>query len=173
MRTPIDVSLRFWDKVRIGDGCWLWTGCRREPYGAVWIGGRSGGLQGAHRVAYTLLRGPIPDGLQVLHDCPDGDNPLCVRPSHLFLGTQADNVADCLAKGRFAIGDRNGSRQHRERLPRGEAHPAARLSVEQVSSIRERWNAGESVTSIASAMSVSRRTIRRVGTGAGWRHVED
>ena len=97
---------RFWAKVdRSGPGpehrpelgpCWQWTASRtRAGYGKFSI--RRGCFEESHRVSWRLHSGPIPDGLWVLHHC---DNPPCVRPSHLFLGTNADNVADMLAKGR-------------------------------------------------------------------------
>lgn len=88
---------RFAAKVRRGspDECWLWTGTRRAGYGLVSAGGRQ---QGAHRIAYELEHGcAIPDGLDVLHSC---DNPSCVNPRHLSIGTHTDNMRDMAAKGR-------------------------------------------------------------------------
>ncbi len=86
---------RFWGKVlRTGD-CWLWVGARNpKDYGKLGLYGKT---LASHRVSYELSFGPIPDGLAVLHKC---DNPPCVRPDHLFLGTLKDNSQDCLAKGR-------------------------------------------------------------------------
>ena len=81
----------FWRKVQRDDGCWMWTAGRDgDGYGSY----RN---KRAHRVAWQLTRGPIPDGLVVCHSC---DNPACVRPDHLFLGTQQDNIQDMLRKGR-------------------------------------------------------------------------
>lgn len=93
---------RFWRRVNKTDTCWLWTGgCiggrDRGPthvYGEVW---RDNVKLLTHRVSWEMAFGPIPDGLFVLHRC---DTPLCVRPDHLFLGTQADNARDMWAKGR-------------------------------------------------------------------------
>lgn len=82
-----------------GNACWLWTGAlQSERYGclAVREGGRRMSIR-AHRIAWELFRGPIPAGLNVLHAC---DQPRCANPEHLFLGTQADNIRDCVMKGR-------------------------------------------------------------------------
>lgn len=76
----------------------------------------------AHRLAYVLAKGPIPDGLCVLHNCPTGDNPACCNPAHLWLGTNAQNIADRDAKGRTATGEGHGSHRHPERVARGERH---------------------------------------------------
>lgn len=111
----MEIATRFWRKVKRGppDECWPWTGRRGgRGYGRV-------GSCGAHRLAWELTNGAIPAGLWVLHRC---DNPPCVNPSHLWLGTHADNMADMRAKGRSARGDRHGSRLHPERRPRGERH---------------------------------------------------
>jgi hypothetical protein len=97
---PRPVADRFWPKVEKTDGCWLWTGATdRRGYGKIFDG--AGKLLIASRVAHELCIGPIPDGLCVLHKC---DNPPCVNPDHLFLGTFGDNTQDMLAKGR----NRNG-----------------------------------------------------------------
>jgi hypothetical protein len=103
------LSARFWPKVSKSDGCWTWTGKTGNGYGQIRIAGKGSGLIGAHRLSWALHYGPIPAGLFVCHNCPDGDNPLCVRPEHLFLGTHEQNMADMVAKGRAASGDRNGN----------------------------------------------------------------
>jgi hypothetical protein len=114
--TKVDPS-HFWSKVHLGDGCWEWT-ARRYPrgYGAYDLP-RPLKMQRrpvpAHRVAYALFYGVEPGGLWVLHRC---DNPPCVRPDHLFLGTHADNMADMYAKKR----DKNSKKTH---CPQG--HPYA------------------------------------------------
>lgn len=99
------MSERFWSKVQKSEGCWEWQGERRP--GAFCYGRFEQYLDGeilrvaAHRMAWTLEHGPIPQGLCVLHRC---DNPPCVRPDHLFLGTMADNTHDMMAKGRAKFG---------------------------------------------------------------------
>ena len=91
---------RFWSKVRKADGCWEWTGAATERgYGVLGRGERGLGNEKAHRVSWMLHHGQIPDGLWVLHRC---DNPKCVRPDHLFLGTSDDNIADMHAKSQNA-----------------------------------------------------------------------
>ena len=90
-------TARFWNKVDKSGACWLWTASARKGYGHFRVGARS---KGSHRVSWELERGPIPEGLHVLHNCPGGDNRACVNPDHLWLGTNADNMADKVAKGR-------------------------------------------------------------------------
>lgn len=89
---------RFWARVQRGDGCWLWTGARNEfGYGRVSIRSR---VYKAHRVAWYLARGPVPDGIDVLHSC---DNPPCCNPAHLHLGTHRQNMREMVARNpRFA-----------------------------------------------------------------------
>ncbi len=77
------------------NGCWLWTGCvNNKGYGALYIRGK---VEGAHRAYWEVYNGSIPDNMCVLHTC---DNPPCVNPDHLFLGTQSDNMIDKIKKGR-------------------------------------------------------------------------
>lgn len=98
------VSERFWAKVQKSDGCWIWTGgTQRGGYGH--FNKRSDDpvtSWRAHRVAYELSVGPIPDGMNLCHTC---DNRKCVRPDHMFLGMQKDNIADMYSKGRNYVPD--------------------------------------------------------------------
>jgi hypothetical protein len=101
----VPVAMRFWPRVAFGDGCWEWQGSRvSNGYGH--INGIGNGY--AHRAAWELTYGPIPDGLQVLHRC---DNPPCVRLDHLFIGTTLDNMRDRDAKGRGRGGPNRPSLQ--------------------------------------------------------------
>ena len=96
-----DVADRFWEKVdkQPGDGCWVWVGAKTRGYGIIGIG--SSQALKAHRFSWEIHFGPIPpETPHVLHNCPGGDNPSCVRPDHLFLGDQRINVKDMAAKGR-------------------------------------------------------------------------
>jgi DNA-binding XRE family transcriptional regulator len=145
---------RFWDKVQMVrgvrklafPGCWEWCGSRfREGYGRIYVGGRR---IGAHRYIWEQEHGPIPSGLSVLHRC---DNPRCVRPDHLFLGTPLDNAQDMARKGR-ARGNRSG-----------EENNNARLRDVDVQAIRERWRATRKrwglQTTLAKEFGVSQMTI--------------
>ena len=133
---------RFWGKVRVaqGEGCWEWTGWRlqRSGYGMMWPGIR------AHRLAYELMNGRIPSGMSVLHRC---DNPPCVRPDHLFLGTQADNMRDMIRKGRR-------SRDCHAKV--GTPSKARRLSAAQVVSARKLYASGKtSLSRIAKSLGIT------------------
>lgn len=94
---PIKERLMAKVEKRADTGCWVWTGTMQNSkgYGSIYYDRKN---ERVHRVSYKLFIGPIPDGLFVLHRC---DNPPCINPEHLFLGTPMDNTRDCLSKGRF------------------------------------------------------------------------
>ena len=134
--------------------CWLWTAATNENgYGVMRPEGkRSGPTIKAHRVA-VALDGRDPAGVCVLHRC---DNPPCVNPAHLMLGTMADNTQDMVLKHRGLIGECNGN---------------AKLTEQDVLAIRRRRHAGEQRKVLAAEFGVSGATVTRVANGEGWRHV--
>ena|SRR6478609_4188748 len=94
---PSSTEERFWAKVEKTDACWLWTASlTKGGYGQFWFTLPRKRID-AHRAAWIITNGPIPDGLYVCHHC---DTPRCVRPDHLFLGTPHDNTQDVIRKGR-------------------------------------------------------------------------
>ena len=152
---------RFWSKVcKTNDdaGCWEWTASKtRLGYGQFKVGGRKGKMLKAHRVSYDLYRGEIGD-LCVLHRC---DNRACVRPDHLFLGTQLDNMSDREAKGRGG-----------QKLRRGEGNGRAKLTCEQVLAIRNRHAVGDvSMTRMADEFGVSKTHISHILHRKTWIHL--
>jgi len=170
----------FWRHVRKTETCWLWTGTiAGNGYGRL---ERHGRTCSAHRVAYELVNGPIPEGMILCHTC---DVRCCVRPDHLFPGTYTDNMQDASRKGRMASGDRhwshlhpervssgdrNGARIHIERMSRGEDNGNASLTWVNVREIR-RLHVEESVSQreLARRFKVARTSIRGIVTGKAWR----
>lgn len=147
MRYP-SLSERLSAKTRYSLACWQWTGARRTAgYGVIWHRGRS---ISTHRAAWELAYGAIPLGLCVLHWC---DDPTCVNPAHLFLGTKGENCADRSAKGRDS---------------HGEDHYLAKLSDDKVREIR---TSDRSNTDLARKYGVSREAVRAARERRTWRHV--
>lgn len=157
LRDDVKVAARFWTKVRrpASDECWPWTGAlsTKSGYGRICVDGR---VVNAHRVAWALTHGPIPEGMDVLHRC---DNPPCVSPDHLFLGTHADNMRDRKQKGRNpnVIGIRN---------------PKARLTEADVLAIRERRRNGDHrVEATAEQYGISVANYWAIVYRRSWKHL--
>lgn len=157
----------FWRHVAVGDQgeCWVWTGATAQGYG-VWA--FSGRMQGAHRIAWILQHGPIPEGRYVCHRC---DNPPCCNPKHLFLGSQGENMADAAAKSRVARGDRHYTRRNPEAVLRGHQHGCAKLTPDDVRAIRRRAAQGETQLALGEEFGVTQTTIFKIVHRQRWRHV--
>ncbi len=147
---------RFWFKVNVGNPteCWKWLAyCDPCGYGKFYVP-QQRGMGYASRVAYELTNGPIPKGLYVLHRC---DNPPCVNPSHLFLGSKKDNTQDMVRKQRGLVGVKNGQ---------------AKLTAAQVTRIRARVAEGARRRDIADEHNVSLTTIDHIVWRETWKHIE-
>jgi hypothetical protein len=152
---------RFWNKVRIAEGCWTWTASPSVGYGQLPRGPHAAGCTKAHVASWILHFGPIPEHQCVLHAC---DNRRCVNPAHLFLGTQRDNLDDMRIKGRAAI---------------GEAHGRAKLTEPQALAIRNRYRKGSrwhrrgNAKELAQEFGISIAQIVGIAQGRNWFHLTD
>lgn len=158
---------RFWAKVQKSEACWVWRGtidARTGGYGRFRPDGHGRQVR-AHRVSWELANGPIPEGMHVLHRC---DNPPCVRPDHLFLGTNRDNIADRVAKGR---GRGFTFRPDARSKPRGSQNGMAKLLESDIPHIRAAAAAGESQRAIARRYGVDPGTVWGIVRRRTWRHV--
>jgi hypothetical protein len=145
--TPMLVRLASYVEPDLNGGCLLWSGAASEGYGTLRIARKK---VFTHRLSWELANGPIPKGMHVLHRC---DVRACVNPAHLFLGSNADNVADMVAKGRNSVGERNGQAK------------LTRLLVQDISC---RLEAGETGTAISHALGVSEKTVSSIKKGKSW-----
>lgn len=156
----------FWDRVKIGqkNECWPFLGTPHNHDGHCQFT-FNGEREGAHRLAWILTNGEIPDGFWVLHKC---DNPPCCNPDHLFLGSIQDNIADMVAKGRNVKGDRARERNFR----RGSEHGCAKLTENSVIEIRIRHANGEMQTTLAHEFGVTKHAIWRIVNRITWGHIK-
>ena len=151
---------RFWSKVKKTDGCWNWTASTgTKGYGQFFTGtAKARKVVRAHRLSWEMTNGAVPLGLCVLHRC---DNRLCVRPSHLWLGTNQDNTDDMIAKGRR----RQGSRLI------GEQNPSSKLTRDEVLRLRKVLDEGSSLSIVASQFGVSKSTAWNIKRGKTWKGI--
>lgn len=167
---PTTIS-RFWKYVTKStdpDGCWHWAGtCDLAGYGRLNVNHRP---HMAHRLSWIIHNGSIPDGMNVCHRC---DNPPCVNPNHLFLGTQRDNIMDCFRKGRArrAKGADTGWYTHPDSMARGEANGRSKVTEEVVMAIRTRYAAGVGPRQLAREYGIHRETIRMIVARRTWTHL--
>lgn len=157
----VDPVVRFWAKVRKsdGEGCWEWT-AGKQASGHGFFFPKHGKIVRAYRYAWELTFGAIPAGLCVLHHC---DNPACVRPDHLFLGTQADNMRDMDAKGRRA--------KHNPANQSGEKNHQAKLTADIVQRIKALSASGVRQAEIMRVTGVDRRRVWSIVHGETWKHI--
>jgi hypothetical protein len=196
--TPPTLAERFWAKVAKGDpdACWEWTGRRhKQGYGIFWIGTKP--LLG-HRVAFALANGPVPAGQCVCHRC---DNPPCVNPAHLFLGTQQENMRDMSRKrrghaltadqvaevralreggltvrevaARFGVSAATVTRDVRLGRAKGERNAKARLTADEVQAIRAFRRAGMPTTFLSRIYGVTKGAVSSIARRKSWRHLPD
>ena len=152
-RQPVEA--RFWNRVDKTGDCWEWTGYKQaRGYGEMSVDGKR---VLAHRVSYKLEHGDIPDGVSVCHHC---DNPSCVRPSHLFIGTQKDNMRDAANKGRMAGHSNKGS-----------LHGKSKLVESDVCEIRRLHSLGITQTTLSKMWNVSPSHVCNIVNRVYWKHV--
>lgn len=155
----IPLEERFWKHVNklSEDECWPWTGATtRGGYAQLSVGRYKpdATIWGVHRLSYILHKGEIPDGMLILHSC---DNPRCVNPKHLRVGTTLDNMRDRHAKGHYSVGSQN---------------TAAKLTEADVAEIRRIYNTSRTSTKvIAKQFSITREHAWNIATRRSWKHI--
>lgn len=155
-RNHATVEERFWRNVQKTESCWFWLGTKsRNAYGIIGLGGRDKKYITAHRLSYKMHHGDIPDKCVVMHSC---DNPSCVNPDHLSIGTYKDNALDAIAKGR-----------HARITPKGSKNGKSVLNEQKVLYIRSRPDVSHA--KLAAELGVSASCIRGVRSGRTWGHI--
>lgn len=178
-----DIAPRFWSKVKLcahgsdcSECCWLWQAATVRGYGNFFMPKaiRQGHtkLMRAPRVCWWLTHGEWPGDLHVLHTC---DNPLCVQPAHLWLGSIDDNQKDSMRKGRRPTGEAHGLRLHPEATRKGAANSNTKLTPDLVYRIRTLIQAGNKDTAITRMLpiKINRNTIRFIRLRRIWKHLPE
>jgi hypothetical protein len=166
---PEKVLKDFQRRVTPGDPaqCWAWPGTvSLKGYGTLPVPEFHYFL--AHRVAYALSHNVDPGPQCVLHTC---DNPPCVNPAHLWLGSKSDNSRDRTRKGRTAAGDRNGTHTHPDSVPKGVRRPAHKLTEDDVRTVRQLFSQGVLRSHLARRFQVSWMAIDALLQGHTWTHI--
>lgn len=174
---------RFWDRLvakflskldadRSNDSCWEWRGSKQygRGYGRLAYGHKRHGtfyFESAHRFSYRYFKGDIGKDLCVCHKC---DNPGCVNPDHLFLGTQTENQADKMAKGRTSCGESH-SLATKAKTPRGSRNKASILRESDIPEILKLRKQGERFRQIGQRFGVSKTAIQYIFEGRSWAHI--
>lgn len=148
----LDYEAHFWKQVDKTEDCWLWKLSTDDcGYGQVFQHGKR---YLAHRRAYQYAIGPIPKGMFVCHTC---DNPICVKPAHLFLGTPRDNTRDSIAKGRWAVGERVTT---------------SKLTATDITSMRDLyWKERKDTLELATMFAISRGHVCGIVSLRQWKHL--
>ena len=166
--------MAFWDRVEKTETCWLWQGCiDHDGYGKMTFHGEQ---IRAHRFSWALHNGPVPADLYVCHNCPGGDNRQCVNPSHLFVGTQRDNVYDYFVKNKGYVPHPLppkgcGIGNHGQHAV-GEKQHLAKLTAEKVMDIRQRYRAGNIILKeLADEYGVTLQAVHYAIQRKTWKHI--
>lgn len=150
----IDKFMKYIEKK---ESCWIWTGCKHLfGYGQIWLNKKR---YDAHRASWLLFKGEIPKKTSVCHNCPDGDNPSCCNPEHLFLASQGDNIRDSFNK-------------KRGNPPKGERSRTAVLNVEKILEMKKLRQQGMLYKDIAKLYGVCKSTALYAIKGETWKDID-
>ena len=164
-KTALERFLLYISESSHPNGCWIWEGMKsHNGYGRFRI--RGGKRIPAHRYSYELFKGKIKSGLLVCHSC---DNPPCVNPEHLWMGTQKQNIDDMIKKKRGGFG--SGVDPNSVPKLKGTAHPRAKLTDEKVKKMRQLSKEGLTNRELGRLFNISEYTVSGIILGNEWKHV--
>lgn len=180
---PAYLIERFWSKVAICKHgrackvcCWEWQGKRVRGYGVMFIPKayrrqKSKGRR-ANRLCLEITTGkPLPPEVHALHNCPNGDNPACVNPAHLWSGTIDDNQKDSMRKGRRPTGEKHGLRLHPDATRKGIDNPSTKMTPDDVYFARKKRQEGWTIQHIAQELGRGKTTIEAACSRRTWAHL--
>lgn len=172
------LKCRLMDSIIISEnGCWEWQKCLVRGYGKLRFGNKH---MFTHRISYEIFKGKIPENMFICHNCPNGDNPKCCNPDHLWIGSLKENSADAKIKGKY-IGKGYTGRKSSEEVRRkislnhadmkGEKSSLSKLKDKDVYAIKELLKTGMTLTAIGNIYGVSKSCINNIKTGKRWGHL--